>query len=160
MSVPQFKSREAMAAYAWNYVTRRAKLDGRFNKLKGGPTVWRAVIDDDGGLHVGEVGVDSGHIEIGDVGDMQLALPTRCGDGLYPVTAIKVNGEVHGYFIGVDALEDWIVTEIEGLDKPWPPVAKKSILKPPAKKSILKREAALIEHAMPGGPMQIRASGR
>jgi hypothetical protein len=43
MSVPQFKSREAMAAYAWNYVTRRAKLDGRFNKLKGGPTVWRAV---------------------------------------------------------------------------------------------------------------------
>jgi hypothetical protein len=79
--------------------------------------------------HVGEVGVDSGHIEIGDVGDMQLALPTRCGDGLYPVTAIKVNGEVRGYFIGVDALEDWIVTEIDGLDKPWPPVAKKAVRK-------------------------------
>ncbi len=71
--------------------------------------------------HVGDVGVDSGSIELGDVGEVPLTLPTRCGDWVYPVTAIKVNGEVRGYFIGVDALEDWVVTEIDGEDKPWPP---------------------------------------
>ena len=83
--------------------------------------------------HVGDVRVASGHVEIGDIGEVDLTLPTRCGDGLYPVTAIKVNGEVRGYFIGVDALDEWRVTEIDGLDKPWPPVAvakkEKSIIK-------------------------------
>ena len=39
MSAPQFKSRDAMAVYAFNYVARRAKLDGRFKRLKGGPDV-------------------------------------------------------------------------------------------------------------------------
>ena len=42
---PQFKSRDAMAVYAWNYVARRAKLDNRFKKLKGGPDVRQSVID-------------------------------------------------------------------------------------------------------------------
>ena len=82
---------------------------------------------------VGVVGVDSGHLEIGDVGEVQLELPTRCGDGVYSVTAISVNGQVRGYFVNVDAREEWLVTAIDGLDKPWPPVAvakkKKSIIK-------------------------------
>ena len=91
---------------------------------------------------VGVVGVDSGHIEIGDVGEVQLELPTRCGDGVYSVTAIKVDGDVRGYFINVDALEDWIVTGIDGEDKPWPPRIKKDILKSPAKKDIRKLATA------------------
>jgi len=73
---------------------------------------------------VGVVGVDSGHIEIGDVGEVQLELPTRCGDGVYSVTAISVNGQGRGYFVNVDAREEWIVTGIEGADKPWPPATK------------------------------------
>ncbi len=91
--------------------------------------------------HVGEVQVDTGHIEMGDVGDVQLELPTRCGDGFYPVTAIKVNGQVRGYFVSVDLLEEWIVTGIEGADRPWPP--KKSMLvDPPARKAVRKMAAA------------------
>jgi hypothetical protein len=74
---------------------------------------------------VGVVGVDSGHVEVGDVGEAQLELPTRCGDGVYSVTAISVNGQVRGYFINVDAREEWIVTEVEGKDEPWPPAATK-----------------------------------
>jgi hypothetical protein len=73
---------------------------------------------------VGEVGVDSGHIEVGDMGDVQLDLPTRLGDGIYSVTAIKVDGTVRGYFINVDALEEWSVTGISGLDKPGPAAMK------------------------------------
>jgi hypothetical protein len=34
---------------------------------------------------VGEVGVDSGQIEIGDVGIVQVTVPTVYGDGVYPV---------------------------------------------------------------------------
>jgi hypothetical protein len=34
---------------------------------------------------VGEVSVDSGQIEIGDVGKVQLSVPTVYGDGVYPV---------------------------------------------------------------------------
>jgi hypothetical protein len=46
MSAPHFKSRDEMAAYAWNCVARRAKLDGRFKRLKGGPDVQLSVINE------------------------------------------------------------------------------------------------------------------
>jgi hypothetical protein len=46
MSTPQFKSRDAMSVYAFNYAARRAKLDGRFKRLKGGPDVRQSVIDE------------------------------------------------------------------------------------------------------------------
>ena len=73
---------------------------------------------------VGGIGVDTGHIEMGDVGEVQLTLPPRLGDGFYTVTAIKVHGEVRGYFINVDALEEWFVSQIDGPDKPGPPTKK------------------------------------
>lgn len=94
---------------------------------------------------VGEVGVDSGHIELGDVGEVQLELPTRLGDGIYSVTEIKVNGSVRGYWVNVDACEEWAVTGIEGLDVgPDRPrqVAKKDVLKLPAKKAVRKTATA------------------
>ena len=90
---------------------------------------------------VGEIGVGSGHVEIGDVGEVQMALPTRLGDGLYPVTEIKVNGEIRGYFICVDALEDWTVSEINGQDRPVRP-AKKTVRKVTAKPAVRKVKAA------------------
>ncbi len=34
---------------------------------------------------VGHIGVDSGRIEIGDVGIVQFRVPTESGDGVYPV---------------------------------------------------------------------------
>jgi len=34
---------------------------------------------------VGQVGVDSGQIEIGDCGKVQFSVPTVGGDGIYPV---------------------------------------------------------------------------
>ena len=34
---------------------------------------------------VGQIGVDSGHIELGDCGDVQLRVPTKLGDGIFPV---------------------------------------------------------------------------
>ena len=34
---------------------------------------------------VGQVGVDSGQIEIGDCGKVQVSVPTVAGDGVYPV---------------------------------------------------------------------------
>jgi hypothetical protein len=45
MKTPQFKSRDAMAAYAWNQVARRARMSIRFRKLRGGPDVRQSVID-------------------------------------------------------------------------------------------------------------------
>ena len=35
--------------------------------------------------HIGDIAVDSGHIEIGDCGHVQLAVPTVYGDGIYAV---------------------------------------------------------------------------
>ncbi len=43
-----------------------------------------ALVESDAKL-VGEVGVDSGQIEIGDVGIVQVSVPTALGDGIYPV---------------------------------------------------------------------------
>ncbi len=43
-----------------------------------------AIAESDADL-VGEVGVDSGQIEIGDVGIVQFRVPTESGDGVYPV---------------------------------------------------------------------------
>jgi len=34
---------------------------------------------------IGQVGVDSGMVEIGDCGDVQLEVPTKLGDGIFPV---------------------------------------------------------------------------
>jgi len=34
---------------------------------------------------VGQVGVDSGQIEIGDCGNVQFSVPTAGGDGVYPI---------------------------------------------------------------------------
>ena len=34
---------------------------------------------------IGQIGVDSGHIELGDCGKVQLRVPTKLGDGLYRV---------------------------------------------------------------------------
>lgn len=34
---------------------------------------------------IGQVGVDSGMVEIGDCGKVQLEVPTKLGDGIYPV---------------------------------------------------------------------------
>jgi hypothetical protein len=45
MRTPHFKSRDAMAAYAWNQVARRARMSIRFRKLRGGPDVRQSVID-------------------------------------------------------------------------------------------------------------------
>jgi hypothetical protein len=48
MSAPQFRSREEMAAYVWDYVARRARMSIRFRKLRGCPTVRQVVTWDDG----------------------------------------------------------------------------------------------------------------
>ena len=43
-----------------------------------------AIIESEAEL-IGRVGVDSGQIEIGDVGIVQFRAPTGSGDGVYPV---------------------------------------------------------------------------
>ncbi|MBT4361429.1 MAG: hypothetical protein HOD11_10730 [Candidatus Marinimicrobia bacterium] len=43
-----------------------------------------AIIESEAEL-IGSVGVDSGQIEIGDVGIVQFRVPTESGDGVYPV---------------------------------------------------------------------------
>jgi hypothetical protein len=37
------------------------------------------------GILIGQIGVDSGCVELGDCGKVQLSVPTKLGDGLYPV---------------------------------------------------------------------------
>ena len=84
---------------------------------------------------VGHVSVGSGHIEIGDLDEVQVMVPTRCGDGVYSINAVKINGEVRGYFIGADLLEEWAITGMEGTDRGWPAVLVKAAKK---KKSVKK----------------------
>ena len=43
-----------------------------------------AIAESDAKL-VGQVGVDSGQIEIGDCGNVQFSVPTVGGDGVYPI---------------------------------------------------------------------------
>jgi hypothetical protein len=62
---------------------------------------------------VGAVMVDSGHIEMGDCGEVQLTLPTGIGDGIYPVSELSIGGGVVGYFVNV-TIEDWTVSELVG----------------------------------------------
>lgn len=50
---------------------------------------------------VGHVQVASGYIELGDLSDVQLELPTNGLDGTYPVHALKVGGKVRAYLIDV-----------------------------------------------------------
>jgi hypothetical protein len=61
---------------------------------------------------VGHVGVDSGRIEIGDCGAVALRLRTRHGDGIYPVTQVKVAGQIRGYFISCDGSDAWRVSDL------------------------------------------------
>ena len=70
---------------------------------------------------VGAVIVDSGHIEMGDCGQVQLALPTGIGDGLYPVSELSIDGDVIGYFVNV-RIEDYSVSELNGPKKYTPRV--------------------------------------
>ncbi len=45
----------------------------------------KAVETSSGQTVIGQIGVDSGRIELGDCGKVQLRVPTKLGDGLYPV---------------------------------------------------------------------------
>jgi len=72
----------------------------------------------------GEICVDSGHIEIGDCGRVELSLPTRWGDGIFPVYRLLIDKEVVGYFINVDAARDWVVDALVDAQAPRPPVKK------------------------------------
>ena len=54
------------------------------NEKKVDDAIQFAIAESDAKL-VGQVGVDSGQIEIGDCGKVQFSIPTVAGDGIYPV---------------------------------------------------------------------------